>query len=132
MTISTKILKDLLSDSSVKKAVYYSSNRKAFLKTSEDVIISEGDAIKTPSVEDYKTLVPKLFRKRIGTRSIPFGDQLTLGYHLAKGDLQEFLKENDTEFLYREVEFRAYDVLFKKWIKDNSIDIEWSEVEIEE
>ena len=33
---------------------------------------------------------------------------------------------------YREVEFRAYDVLFKKWIKDNGIDIAWSEVEIEE
>ncbi len=131
MTISTKILKDLLSDPSVKKAVYYIPERRIFLQATEDVIVGD-DAIKTPTVEDYKTLVPKLFRKRIGARSIPFGDQLTLGYHLAKGDLQAFLKENDMEFLYREVEFRAYDVLFKKWIKDNSINIEWSEVEIGE
>lgn len=131
MTISTKILKDLLSDTSVEKAVYYIPERRIFLQATEDVIVGD-DAIKTPTVDEHRILTDKLFRRRIGKRSLPQGDQLTIGYHLANGDLQEYLKKNDIEFLYKEVEFRVYDLIFKKWINDNSINVSWSEVNIEQ
>lgn len=132
MTISTKILKDLLSDTSVNKAVYYSSNRKAFLKTSEDVIISEGDAIKTPTVDEHSVLAKKLFKRRVRHKSVPLGDALNILYHVNNEDLQDYLEENDFDFLYKEAEYRAYNEVFKKWMEKNNVEVDWMHTEIEQ
>ena len=131
MTISTKILKDLLSDTSVKKAVYYIPERRIFLQATEDVIVGD-DAIKTPTVDEHSVLAMKLFKRRVRHKCVPLGDALNILYHVNNEDLQEYLKENDFDFLYKEAEYRAYSEVFKKWMEKNNVEIEWMHTEIEQ
>lgn len=131
MTISTKILKDLLSDTSVKKAVYYISESRIFLQATEDVIVGE-DAIKTPTIDEHSVLAKKLFKRRVRHKSVPLGDALNILYHVNNEDLQDYLEENDFDFLYKEAEYSAYSEVFKKWMEKNNVKIEWMYTEIEQ
>ena len=132
MTISTEILRDLISNSSIDKAVYYIPERSLFVKTTESANMGDCVFIKTPSVEDHQALTKKLFRQRVGRRNIPTSEMLNIFYHLPKGDLHTYLEANNLSFLYQEVEFRAVFVLFQNWIKENNINMQWFNVEIEE